>query len=301
MCMYKFVTKEIVLHITRQLVIFSISIPLFGCLHLTDCWFRTSEGKAKNNTPVVTTLERFMSFLNRSVSPGQQSNLPMASNCEIELQENHPIEAEDKLSLTKKETEATIDGQEQLNSVSNGNMSNGGSLLQTADEKSDASQGQRLYRVALLAMCFVSAVSLGLTLLMLFGVFHVGSPQCTCSGETGICRFTNYIQCYHVQTEHSMLPRSDWNIVCGESTIFFPETHRPQELIYVLWSLFENFSVALFSKWQIDRIVSSFYNYWESKDVKNVQTEQKSIRGVSGKHNPEKLKILKTLRIHFSR
>ena len=130
-----------------------------------------------------------MSFLNRSVSPGQQSSSPMASNCEIELQENHPIEAEDKLSLTKKETEASIDGQEQLNSVSNGNMSNGGSLLQTADEKSDASQGQRLYRVALLAMCFVSAVSLGLTLLMLFGVFHVGSPRCTCSGETGICRF----------------------------------------------------------------------------------------------------------------
>ena len=115
-----------------------------------------------------------------------------------------------------------------------------------------------------------------------------------------------------------MLPRSDWtfnvtpfrlkHLTYRKKVIFlwfiynfFPETHRPQELIYVLWSLFENFSVVLFSKWQIDRIVSSFYNYWESKDVKNVQTEQKSIRGVSGKHNPEKLKILKTLRIHFSR
>ena len=131
-----------------------------------------------------------MPFLNRSVSPAQRSNSPMASNCETELQENHPAEAKDKLFLTKKETEATIDGQEQLNNVSNQNTSNGNSLLQTADENSDASQGQRLYRVALLAMCFVSAVSLGLTLLMLFGVFHVGSPQCTCSGETGICRFT---------------------------------------------------------------------------------------------------------------
>ena len=130
-----------------------------------------------------------MSFLNRSVSPAQRSNSPMASNCETELQ-NHPAEAEDKLFLTKKETEATIDGQEQLNNVSNQNTSNGNSLLQTADENSDASQGQRLYRVALLAMCFVSAVSLGLTLLMLFGVLHVASPQCTCSGETGICRFT---------------------------------------------------------------------------------------------------------------
>ena len=131
-----------------------------------------------------------MSFLTRSVFLGRRSNSPITCNCEIELQENHPTEAEDKLFRTKKETEATIDGQEQLNSVSNGNMSNGGSLLQTADEKSDASQSQRLYRAALLAMCFVSAVSLGLTLLMLFGVFHAGSPQCTCSGETGICRFT---------------------------------------------------------------------------------------------------------------
>ena len=131
-----------------------------------------------------------MSFLNRSVSPGQRSNLPVASNCETELQENHPAEAEDKLFLTKKETEATIDSQEQLNAISNRNMSSVSSLLQTADEKNDASQGQILYRVALLAMCLLSAVSLGLTLLMLFGVLHVGSPRCTCSGETGICRFT---------------------------------------------------------------------------------------------------------------
>ena len=131
-----------------------------------------------------------MSFLSRSVSPGQRSNLNVASNCETELQENHPAEAEHKLFLTKKETEATIDSQEQLNAISNGNMSSGSSLLQTAVEKSDASQGQILYRVALLAMCLLSAVSLGLTLLMLFGVLHVGSPRCTCSGETGICRFT---------------------------------------------------------------------------------------------------------------
>ncbi|CAH3044137.1 unnamed protein product [Pocillopora meandrina] len=127
-----------------------------------------------------------MSSLTRSVFLGRRSNSPIASNCKIELQENHPTEAEDRLFLSKKETGATIDGQEQLNSVSNGNMSNGGSLLQTADEKSDASQGQRLYRAALLVICFVSALSLGLTLLMLFGVFHAGSPQCTCSGETEI-------------------------------------------------------------------------------------------------------------------
>ena len=131
-----------------------------------------------------------MSFLSRSVSPGQRSNLNVASNCETELQENHPAEAEDKLFLTKKETEATIDSQEQLNAISNRNMSSVSSLLQTADEKNDVSQGQILYRVALLAMCLLSAVSLGLTLLMLFGVLHVGSPRCTCSGETGICRFT---------------------------------------------------------------------------------------------------------------
>ena len=128
-----------------------------------------------------------MSFSNRSVSPGQRSNSPLASKGEIELQENRPTEVEDKLFLTTKKTKATIDGQEQLKGISIRNMSNGSGLLQTDDEKSGTSQGQRLYRVALLAMCFLSAVSLGLTLLMLFGVLHVGSPQCTCSGETGIC------------------------------------------------------------------------------------------------------------------
>ena len=128
-----------------------------------------------------------MSFSNRSVSPGQRSNSPVAPNGEIELQENRPTEGEDKLFLTTKKTKATIDGQEQLKGISIMNMSNGSGLLQTDDEKSGTSQGQRLYRVALLAMCFLSAVSLGLTLLMLFGVLHVGLPQCTCSGETGIC------------------------------------------------------------------------------------------------------------------
>ena len=128
-----------------------------------------------------------MSFSNRSVSPGQRLNSPVAPNGEIELQENRPTEGEDKLFLTTKKTKATIDGQEQLKGISIMNMSNGSGLLQTDDEKSGTSQGQRLYRVALLAMCFLSAVSLGLTLLMLFGVLHVGSPQCTCSGETGIC------------------------------------------------------------------------------------------------------------------
>nr|XP_058965167.1 collagen alpha-1(XVII) chain-like [Pocillopora verrucosa] len=135
-----------------------------------------------------------MSFLSRSVSPGQRSNLNVASNCETELQENHPAEAEHKLFLTKKETEATIDSQEQLNAISNGNMSSVSSLLQTADEKNDASQGQILYRVALLAMCLLSAVSLGLTLLMLFGVLHVGSPQCTCSGETEASELEKNVQ-----------------------------------------------------------------------------------------------------------
>ena len=142
---------------------------------------------SKNNTSIGTTLERNMSFSNRSVSPGQRSNSPVASNCEIELQENRPTEVEEKLFLTTKKTKATIDGQEQLKGISIRNMSNGSGLLQTDDEKSGTSRGQRLYRVALLAMCFLSAVSLGLTLLMLFGVLHVGSPQCTCSGETGIC------------------------------------------------------------------------------------------------------------------
>ena len=39
-------------------------------------------------------------------------------------------------------------------------------------------------RVVLLAVCFMSAASLVLTLLMLFGI--VGPLHCACSGETGI-------------------------------------------------------------------------------------------------------------------
>jgi len=39
--------------------------------------------------------------------------------------------------------------------------------------------------VILLAVCFISAASLLLTLLMLFGI--VGPMNCACSGETGIC------------------------------------------------------------------------------------------------------------------
>ena len=42
-------------------------------------------------------------------------------------------------------------------------------------------------RVILLAVCFVSAASLLLTLLMLFGL--VVPLNCTCTGETGICHY----------------------------------------------------------------------------------------------------------------
>ena len=198
---------------------------------LTDCWFCTFKEKAKNNTPIVKTLERNMSFLNRSVSPGQRSNSPIASNYETELQENHPTEAEDKLFLTKQETGATIDGQEQLNSVSNGNISNGGSLLQTADEKSDVIQGQILCRVALLAMCLLIAVSLVLTLLMLLGVLHVGSPQCTCSGETGIYRFT---RCF-ILNFNSYL-----QIDCALDTLLFWIIFRCQTVNPSLWKTTQN-------------------------------------------------------------
>ncbi|RMX59023.1 hypothetical protein pdam_00025424 [Pocillopora damicornis] len=44
-------------------------------------------------------------------------------------------------------------------------------------------------------MCLLSAVSLGLTLLMLFGVLHVGSPRCTCSGETDTLLFWINFRC----------------------------------------------------------------------------------------------------------
>ena len=42
-------------------------------------------------------------------------------------------------------------------------------------------------RVILLAVCFMSAASLLLTLLMLFGI--VAPLNCACSGETGICNY----------------------------------------------------------------------------------------------------------------
>ena len=42
-------------------------------------------------------------------------------------------------------------------------------------------------RVILLAVCFVSAASLLLTLLMLFGI--VAPLNCSCSGGTGICNY----------------------------------------------------------------------------------------------------------------
>ena len=54
------------------------------------------------------------------------------------------------------------------------------------EEKRTISQCQKFYRVVLLAMWFISAAPLVLTLLMLFGVVHSGAPQCACSGETGV-------------------------------------------------------------------------------------------------------------------
>ena len=99
--------------------------------------------------------------------------------------------------------------------------------------------------------------------------------------------------------------RPDWNIwpIAKKLSFvaylqFFLETNRLQELIYAL-GLLKNFSVALFSTWQIDCIVLSVSNYWELRDVKNVQTVQKSIRGVSGKHNPEKPKISNALKFSW--
>ena len=134
-----------------------------------------------------------MSFLNRSVSPIRRSNSPVACQCETELSDSHRAE-EDKVYVNNNEGMETstfphrvANGcQEQLNDSCKENVSHGSSLMNT-EEKRPTSQCQKFFHVVLLAMCFVSVASLVLTLLMLFGVVHIsGTPQCACSGETGI-------------------------------------------------------------------------------------------------------------------
>ena len=136
-----------------------------------------------------------MSFLNRSVSPIRRSNSPVAWQCETELSDSHRHGAEeDKVYVNNNEDMETstfphrvANGcQEQLNCSCKENVSHGSSLMNT-EEKRPTSQCQKFFHVVLLAMCFVSVASLVLTLLMLFGVVHIsGTPQCACSGETGI-------------------------------------------------------------------------------------------------------------------
>ena len=53
-------------------------------------------------------------------------------------------------------------------------------------------------RVILLAVCFVSAASLLLTLLMLFGI--VAPLNCACSGETGICNYFLWITLFQKES-----------------------------------------------------------------------------------------------------
>ena len=53
-------------------------------------------------------------------------------------------------------------------------------------------------RVILLAVCFVSAASLLLTLLMLFGI--VAPLNCACSGETGICNYFPWMTFFHKES-----------------------------------------------------------------------------------------------------
>jgi len=70
-------------------------------------------------------------------------------------------------------------------------------------------------RVILLAVCFVSAASLLLTLLMLFGI--VAPLNCSCSGETGICNYFPWMTLF--QNESYRL-----NLLNEISQLLFPET-----------------------------------------------------------------------------
>ena len=70
-------------------------------------------------------------------------------------------------------------------------------------------------RVILWAVCFVSAASLLLTLLMLFGI--VEPLNCACSGETGICNYFPWMTSF--QKEGYGL-----NLLNEISQLLFPET-----------------------------------------------------------------------------
>ncbi|XP_078349738.1 uncharacterized protein LOC144634597 isoform X2 [Oculina patagonica] len=159
----------------------------------------TSPGKG------LCTTEQKMAFLNGRVSP--EPLCPSTSEGETELSDSLPLGEKDKDHFNNNEgTETSIidhrganEYQEGLDGIPEEQLYNENSLFQNG-KISPGNKSPKLNswsnpegnipsgryhacnRVVLLAVCFMSAASLLLTLLMLFGI--VGPLHCACSGET---------------------------------------------------------------------------------------------------------------------
>ena len=149
-----------------------------------------------------------MAFLNGRVSP--EPLFPSTSEGETELSDSLRLGEKDKDHFNKlnEGTGTSIidyrsanECQEGLDGIPEEQLYNENSLFQNgkispinksrkvnswSNPEGNISSGryQACDRLVLLAVCFMSAASLVLTLLMLFGI--VGPLHCACSGETGI-------------------------------------------------------------------------------------------------------------------
>lgn len=154
-----------------------------------------------------------MAFLNGRVSPEPLCSSTAKGETELsdslhfdEKGTDHFNHNEDKETPTidyrgAKECQEGLDGipEEQLFNEPGDVIQNGKFSARSQSQKrnswsihegSNSSGRHACDRVILLAVCFISAASLLLTLLMLFGI--VGPINCACSGETGIC---NNVSC----------------------------------------------------------------------------------------------------------
>ena len=144
-----------------------------------------------------------MAFLNQGrVFP--EPLCPSTSDDEIELSDSLRLGEKDKDRFNNNEGTKTFiidhhganESQERLDGIpkkqnspfQNGNISQGRkspkpNSWSNPERNISSRRYQACDRVALLAVCFMSAISILLTLLMLFG--KVGPLHCACSGETG--------------------------------------------------------------------------------------------------------------------
>jgi len=179
-----------------------------------------------------------MAFLKNRVSPGPLR--PSTTEAETELSDSLPLDEKstdnfnhdkDKETSTidyrgSKECQERLDGipEEEVHTEPSGLNQNGKLSARSHFSKRNAwsnpeeinSSGRHhgCDRLILLAMCFVSAASLLLTLLMLFGI--VAPLNCAYSGETGI---SNYFLCITLfQKESYRL-----NLLNETSQLLFPE------------------------------------------------------------------------------